>query len=819
MKRLQSHIVCGILLLSLFLPLSASAAATYEAAEAAVIPWSGYWWPFTNGGLATGLDYRGHPAPLEKYELLTAGWYPGSLAAWYRTEYYDPAAPSWWGLCLYWAWASCTEPGPILPSSEDNIIFRVGDKKGLLTLAHDSDVAERDNGSRPEIFHFWLLNYIKDQKVPFVADLDPSEEVWSFPIYRYQMQSTENGNRESVQVTITYSSDFVTPDFRGVSPATRTYRYDLFLNEGGEITGGEWVGEESIANHPDRLSFSLITETDCPYIDYEEVRRLARSMDDFLESGEEPVDIGPGTYNLVLLDVDRYRIPCQPGDTLSFKVKREPGSNEKMTAVLYDGTGTEAARETLGPLAPLSGRIIVDNPPYMLEITQADYADPNIYAITVDLTRSCSLTVPFVPNESMWSGFSLTNPGDAEARNVTLTTYTADGMPVQSLLGPLTLAPREKRVFLFESLPWRAHERAVSQTLEVNADEQVMLINLFGPANEVSAACLAPEEDGLFRFVLPDTEAPLSTETVTFGGVENRSFEPADVLFRVYSRSGELKKELLETIGPRASLTIHPGSPPFSPLPAGGWIEVIGGLDENLTGYQYVSSPGKAHSLFGLNGEYNEKLVPHVPPPGKWITTLTVINPTDMPNQVTCHLRSAGIDASNDLVMVLGPREKRTFEIQDQFGKQPGESDFHSMLEVTGEQPLAGYFTYSSSADTAAFPLLDASRFSRTLILPHYPPPAGKWWTGIGLCNPTPAPITVQAKPYDKSGTLMEEVAGSFAIEPGMYHVFTVQSFFGQQAAKKVSFIIFEVDDPEGMIGGFYLYGNEGNLMLTGAVM
>jgi hypothetical protein len=53
-------------------------AATYEASSR---PWSGYWWPYTQGGLGTGLDYRGRPAPLEKYNLLTTGSTSGTALA------------------------------------------------------------------------------------------------------------------------------------------------------------------------------------------------------------------------------------------------------------------------------------------------------------------------------------------------------------------------------------------------------------------------------------------------------------------------------------------------------------------------------------------------------------------------------------------------------------------------------------------------------------------------------------------------------------------------------------------------------------------
>ena len=157
----------AFLLLSVFfLPF-----AYAETREATYRPWSGYWWPYTQGGLGTGLDYRGRPAPLEKYNLLTTGVTAGTALTEYLAAHYDPNAPGWYGLCAYWARAACYEHIDILPSSENNLIFRVGDKKGLLTLAHNNDIGELGDGVHPEVFHFWLLNYIKDQRKAFVADL------------------------------------------------------------------------------------------------------------------------------------------------------------------------------------------------------------------------------------------------------------------------------------------------------------------------------------------------------------------------------------------------------------------------------------------------------------------------------------------------------------------------------------------------------------------------------------------------------------------------------------------------------------------------
>ena len=168
-----------------------------ETHEASSRPWSGYWWPDTQGGLGTGQDYRSSPAPLEKYDLLTTGASSGTALSAYLDTHYNPDTTAWFGLCAYWARAACYEHIDVFPSSENNIIFRVGDKKGLLTLAHNSDVLDLADGSAPEEFHFWLLKYIKDQGKAFVADLDAGEQVWSYRSTntRCKLPKTETSNR------------------------------------------------------------------------------------------------------------------------------------------------------------------------------------------------------------------------------------------------------------------------------------------------------------------------------------------------------------------------------------------------------------------------------------------------------------------------------------------------------------------------------------------------------------------------------------------------------------------------------------------------
>jgi hypothetical protein len=820
MKRFLVAALFALFFLSAFLQTFAYA----ETYEALYRPWSGYWWPFRYGGLGTGLDYRGRPAPLEKYSLhMTGSTYSTALSSYLRAHY-NPQAPGWYGLCAYWARAACFEHIDILPSSENNLIFRIGDKKGLLTLAHSNDTLESADGSHPEVFHFWLLNYIKDQREAFVADLDAGLEVWSYAIYKYDMETTRNGNVESVRVRIYYANDFVNPDFSGTQVHAADYTYDLFLDGSGAITGGQWTGS-SIANHPDLMSHSLEVNTGFPGLDYNEIVRLARSKDDFLEKGSEIVEIDPGKYNLVLLDEDVYRIPTVPGDLLSVRIEKEPGSLQNIDVVIVDGNGAEVRRALVSEGSPLDILITSTTPPYIIRLTQADYADPNIYVLKADVTRSYNREVPYIPRANgWWSGFALTNPGSAAVDRVTVTTRDGEGAPIQTVLGtllePLRLGPGEKRVLLFDDFPVRLHELSETTRLSLTADGPVELLNLIG-AEDRSLATFAQGNVPASQLVIPDTAAPMTSGVSMFGGVRNESFEATQVTLRLYSAAGVPLDEVSETIAARGWLSISPGSAPFYNMPKSGWIEIQGNGVQLLSGFQYTSDSSGVETLFALPVGASKKIVPHIPEPGYWRTRVTLINPNDTVNPVKLHLARAGADGGGDLDILLAPHEKKVLEIQDQFGKREGEPLYRSILEITGPYPLVGYVTYSTinGKDYASYPLLDDAHFKRMLSLPHYAGNDGYWWTGVVVCNPSGgAAVTVKIEPYDHDGKLLEGSVLSVNLGAGAYDVFDVASRFGE-SAPGISFIKFRTEGDSGAIGGFYLYGDSGNRILSGANM
>ena len=795
--------------------------AFQSSGEASPVPWSGYWWPLKYGGLATGIGYRGHPAPLEKYLLLTTGKTSGNAIdgkGGYKEYYYNPDAEGWWGLCPYFSWAAVTESYSILPSSENNIIFRVGDKKGLLTLCHDdwSGIIFA-SGETPVEFHFGLLDYIGDRHKAFTADLDAGPEVWYFPIYHYEMESTRSGQTDHVSVTILYASDSVPPDYIGTSARQKQYTYDLFLDAQGNITGGEWTGV-SVDDHPETLTFSEVTGALNPYLDCEKIREIARAQDDFLEMPDNAsARLLPGTYNLVLLNEDTYIVPGKPGDEVALNFIKDDSSSQDMNIEILDNDGVQVRQHRMiqyGP--PVSFLLPMENPPYTVVITQADYeADPNIYTLVMDVQAAFVHRVPYIPKNGPWSGFALTNGSDQRAAEVMLVTTGTDGHPLQTVLGPLELLPGEKNLFHFSSLPIREHESSETDSLMLISSQSVDMVNLFADTRGPMAgfAQIAPSGN---RLIIPDIyDNELGNPLYMAGAVINESFVDAETTCKLYSAQGALISTVLQNIAARGKFYIRPGSSPFYNVSDGGWMEIsVDNPKIALSGYQYLRNKGlqadSLDTLFALSVASGSMYVQHVTPPdGQWQTLLTLINPNEDDNLVNIHPARGGVDKASDIQVALAPFEKQVIDISPDFGNPASAELERSILEITGSYPFTGYVAYAAyNGDAVFYPLLNAEAFKTELIMPHAAYNNGRWYTGVGVCNPNSYPIRVLIVPYDKNGQVMIEAGEYSSLKPGAYEVFTVQEMF-YGLAQDISFLKIRPDDPDtALIGGFYLYGN-----------
>jgi four helix bundle protein len=800
-----------ILLLSL-LPFSSSLAETLiDSAEADFIPWSGYWWPTNRGGLATGSGYRGHPAPIEKYELLVKGSYPRDATLWELENNYDPNAPHWYGLCHAWSSAAVTENIDFKPSSYENIIFYVGDKKGLITACHGSDIKEIASASEPQVFHQWLLYYIKDNGLAFVGELEPSEEFWSYPIYRYSMEITENGSRMSVSCRIWYADDFVDPDFQGTKALSKVYTYDLYLNEEGEITSGEWTGQSSY-DHPGLIWRPISPVPTNPYLDYEIIKQIAESRDDDFE-GNEPSTLSPGSHNLVLMDEDKYRIECNEGDTVFLSLEKVDNLSEGITFKIEDQDGEIVHSSTVLDREEFS--FFAETPPYMVTISRGDYGEGGVYNLKLDLKTEFEFVIPKIQKGGAWLGMAITNGGDLECKNVYIVGYQEDGEVISTLKGPFSLSAGEKKTMLLSDLPVRKHEESDLCSIKFLAGSPLQVLSLNGNYDQ-NLSCFSGMRKGSF-LIIPEVTGWTNYQETIWWGISNQGENNAEINLKLYSREGLFLEEESETIPPYFSLSYTSSGSPFHSSADDGWVMIEGNERDNLAGYVlwFKDRFEKGESLFALNRRGNRFFIPHLAYNELWKTALTLINLSDQENAISLTLFSE--EERKEATITLNPFEKREIDVKELFSSvDPGILKLSSLC-LESQKDMTGLFSYETSSTLAYLPLLSEEDVHQEVIVPHVAS-NDYWWTGVGIFNPNDDPVILSISPYDRQGKVMVDQVKVIILNGQEKEVFCAGDLFDPSWIGDISFLKISSVYGSG-IAGLYLYGDRGFKVLAGAVM
>lgn len=241
-------------------------------------PWAGYWWPYTDNGIASVHRDPAHLSPVDKYDQaykvtlqeqgidVSSGY--NSAASWERFNHGAGRVnvAGWWGHCDGWAAASIMAPEPKAEKIINGIPFTVRDQKALLTelwLDFTSDfLGTRSFTSSdfedpafwdivPAQFHLVLANVVAKQNRSLIFDRYTGDQVWNQPLVAYKFYPVGREDyldahpeypdvyRVNVKARLWWADDNVDPDivtapfniddpgepFRG-----RTLNYELWLD-------------------------------------------------------------------------------------------------------------------------------------------------------------------------------------------------------------------------------------------------------------------------------------------------------------------------------------------------------------------------------------------------------------------------------------------------------------------------------------------------------------------------------------------------------------------------------------------------------------
>jgi len=396
----------------LFFLNAASECATYQADD---MPWSGYWWPKTEGGLVTGNDYRGHPAPLEKYDYVVTGSYDGPATEFGWKNHYDPQALSWAGLCFCWSAASILEPEPVHKGIYKGTVFRVGDKKGLLTAAYLGTLYNSYPIDAPADFHRLLEDFIAAQKTPIIMDLGTNGESWNFPVFKYETDYVQEGNVRHYTTAIYYVVDQVDPDIIGAQILSNTHFYYFVSDVEGNITESGW--ENGSGEYPPiNASEPFGTECQNPGLSYEKVKEIVNTAgtDAFEDNDafESASLLTTWNYNLSATDSDYFKVLMKKGNRLNIRVEGDPQDHADEPLEVYLRTYTPD-RTLIKETAGVGEQKIIANQggAYFFEIAPQHTSTKEIfYNLSVQQTLSFGGIFPILPKGLWQSGMSLLIP-------------------------------------------------------------------------------------------------------------------------------------------------------------------------------------------------------------------------------------------------------------------------------------------------------------------------------------------------------------------------------------------------------------------------
>jgi len=290
--RLSIRAICTLLTVA-FVP--ALAAAGAEEGKSKWVPFSGSFWPRSQGGLS---------GPARAYDRLTGH----RAAAWEIKNHSSRGVQKWEGFCHAWSASTVLEDEPTKPRRVNingkTATLSVGEQKGMLALCHDADVADffgiRYSGKQgddyqdvyPDVLWKNLKMYIKEQGVPVILDTDADVQVWNFPVYYYRVDyQPMGGDRYNCQMVIYYADDGVKPDYIGTKVRKNTYTFTCRMKNGSVIAGsGRWTGR-SYKDHPDFGWYPKVVRPSNPEIKYGEVCKLLGINKDIEVPDNDPAPI------------------------------------------------------------------------------------------------------------------------------------------------------------------------------------------------------------------------------------------------------------------------------------------------------------------------------------------------------------------------------------------------------------------------------------------------------------------------------------------------------------------------------------------------
>jgi len=797
------------------------------ATEADYRPWSGWWWPFDKGGLVTGSDYNGHPAPLEKYDYVTSGVYFGPATKYGYRNYYEAGALSWQGMCFCWAAASILEKEPQHKGIYKGMAFYVGDKKGLLTAAYDSPIYYYHPINNPLDFHQILSQFVGPGITPVIMDLAFAGEIWNHPVFKYTSNYTLDGNTRHYETTIWYITDQVHPDYVGSAALQFTYHY-YFVIEDGIITGSGWE-YGSISNHPRNTCEPYGTHGWNTGLDYDEVIKIVTTDGDGYNdnnSFENAALLSIGQHSLILNtrlvedtnpfwenEIDYFKVAVKAGDILTIQAE----AVDKSLGIILRTYNPERELIEETEISGLeSGVQVVDaeiDGNYFIEISApSGQSGEPCYELTLKQELAFQGIFPDDPSGSWATGIALLKPESSEGRTIIsqidrdgfIQAVYSDNSPVRHLVG------LEGNFGL--SCPDKGY-------LRVDSDTPVMGLEIEAYGDYLLLGCNLIPAERISREVFLPYYARTGGWQSLFGLI-NAGDESEVVVRRSYDQEGELLASDTITLDPGQkvehdtsyiSILLYSGAATMSASTESG--------RESLISYIKFLNPSeglRGRALVPLITEGETQLVaPHIASNGYWTTDIAVMNSGYSESTVRFYAFDEAGNLINTADYVLKAKQNVVNEVSDIFPGIPSGEIASVKIVSVSTQPICGLMIYGNAdgLQLAGMPLHAAS--ASTIYLPHIAC-FGKWNTGIGVINAGYMEDDVSFYLLDAEGEVLS--TRIYHMAPNQHMAITVTNLFDNEISQAGKYLKIESEGGQ-PLSGIYLIATSDGFRLMGDAM
>lgn len=778
----------------------------YEAKE---IPWSGHWWPFTKGELVNGYEAN-QKSPLEKYDMMKSGISSGPAVSFGRINFYHPSNQYWTGLCFNWAMSSILEEEPKNRSVHNDVIFNVGDKKGILAAFYYNAIYETYSVKNPEDFHAILKTNIAYQNNSLIMDLGSADEVWTYPVFKYETQYNQTGNIRHYETTVFYAK-YSKPDQTGTRVGDRKFFY-YFQLDGNVIVGSGWEG--SSIQQPPKKAFIPIGRrplSDSFDFDADLIHEISDSTDDPFKGNDSFDTASPiisGGHTLLALNADFFKIHLENHDKLNIQLI--PEISESVVLTIYNPE-QKLVEEFI------NGNYLIFQPEesgvHYLKVEPSGNEEAPAYALHVLQILSYQSLFPLDPSGNWINGLALLQPNPGHGR-VIMSRIGESGLPYK---GNLIDNFSVRRIGICEEFNLSSTREGyirVDSDLPIVGMQAVISGKYYLKGNNILSFKRASAE--LF---FPHLAVSLYGGWQTSIGLINVFEQPEEILLKGYGPDGSVLVSETVNLNPgekkeidiynsflnnaaSVSATVHSGRNCLL-----GYVEFTNySLSmQGCCSIPAVSTQERGALLVAPIGSSN----------GDWHSGIAVMN-TGNETTTVCFsaLDSLGENVQN-VSQILKPKQKLAKTLWSLFPGVVVENISSIRIESQNGQLLTGLGLYNSDLgmQLAGIPLLPPSE--HTFYIPHIAE-GNNWWTGVGLINAGEEEGSVSLFLYDDSGTLLNSVEKSLL--SGERLNCPIRTLFAPEMIKSSGYM--KITSHEGNpLSAVYLVGTEDGYKLMGDVL